>query len=189
MTKSKPNRRKFYRIETRALLRVLPQDKDPETSPVNMGEEAWPALQRNLAALDGEFSHLAALLYDRDKTMLAALKVINRKIDLLARTLTATQTTFSETDIHTINLSEGGLSYLSDAGLPVRQPVQIHLVLLPDYIGFRLRGFVLHADPEGSRWRIHLQFGNLAENDRKLLAKLVLQHQQHTRQNRDNSIN
>lgn len=175
-------RRQYYRIETDAVIRVA--DRDQVTpSAVN---SAWSLMRRNLAQLDTEFSHLAGLLYDRDnKTVLAALKVLNRKIDLMSRTLAMTEHDLSGLPAQPVSLSEGGISWVSDTERAPGEALTLDMVLLPEFIGFHLEATILESEPEGDAWRLHARFENLTEADRQLLARLVLQHQQQARQTSD----
>ncbi|RMF13332.1 MAG: PilZ domain-containing protein [Gammaproteobacteria bacterium] len=175
-------RRQFYRIRTDAVIRVTPDGPD-DGSPVS---HAWSLMRRNLAQLDTEFSHLSGLLYDRDnKTVLAALKVLNRKIELMSRTLAMTEHDLTRQPAQPVSLSEGGVSWLSDRALADGDIVTLDMVLLPEFIGFHLSAKIQACEPEGNAWRLHARFENLSETDRQLLARIVLQHQQQARSDSD----
>lgn len=131
----------------------------------------------DLHLLDYESQHLLRQIGERDRTLAGYLKVINKRIDLLGKAL-AMQLDETVGDAVMVTLSEGGMSF------PTREPLELsgwlalRLVLLPSRLSMTIPAQVVRCEEdEPGSWNIGVSFEALAEPQRQILARHILQRQ------------
>ena len=184
-------RRDYFRIDDRVLLDYRAIEPDALTQPV---EQHFPPsstfdLIRDLRALEHEHSP-ARGGSDHDREFDQQLRLLHRKIDLVAATLVAIEQNRAGREAVRVSLSEGGIAFPADAPLPLGTPVALQIQLLPELVGLHLYGEVIH-DQSLLHWEdcghaspIAVRFLQLREVDRQLLARHILKSQINARRER-----
>ncbi|WP_374439543.1 PilZ domain-containing protein [Pseudomonas panipatensis] len=172
------DRREYYRIEDMLALefQLLPSDASPAAQAL-VDDSPLFNLLGDLHLLEFESQHLLRQINERDRALAGYLKVIDKRIDLIARAL-------SQGLLHEVGapqrviLSEGGISFTANEPLALGQMLGLKLVLLPQALGLRLRARVTHCQARGlGEYEIGTLFAELSEAHRQLLARHILQKQ------------
>ncbi|MCP1647634.1 MULTISPECIES: PilZ domain-containing protein [Pseudomonas aeruginosa group] len=172
------DRREYYRIEDTLALEFRPLREDEiQSQEVLQDDSALFNLLSDLHLTDFESQHLLRHINERDRPLASYLKVMNKRIDLIAQALT--QSLLSEIGpARQVTLSEGGINFRDGQPLPVDQLLALKIVLLPQGLGLLLRAKVTHCaqQPEGD-YEIGTEFEMLGDAQRQLLARHILQRQ------------
>ena len=177
-TRDDADRREYYRIEDTIALefslldsaQALAKDELHDSSPLFN-------LLSDLHLSDFESQHLLRHISERDRTLANYLKVINKRIDLLAQAVA--QSLLRDIGLpRRISLSEGGISFNNAQPVAVGSHLAIKMVLMPQALGLLLRAEVMHCHPrDDKQFEIGTQFEALTDAQRQLLARHILQKQ------------
>ncbi|MGC4011491.1 MAG: PilZ domain-containing protein [Pseudomonas sp.] len=172
------DRREYYRIEDTLALEFRPLREDEiQSQEVLQDDSALFNLLSDLHLTDFESQHLLRHINERDRPLASYLKVMNKRIDLIAQALT--QSLLSEIGpARKVTLSEGGINFRDEQALPVGQPLALKIVLLPQGLGMLLRAKVTHCQQQSEGdYEIGTEFDILGDTQRQLLARHILQRQ------------
>jgi len=156
-----------------------------EASPEEISEE--PARQKisdnisslssQLGLLNLETDNLLQGIEESHPVLAEYLKVLERKIETLARALTANDPSRSLFSTRYVNLSASGLAFLTEINYPIGTLLEIKMILPPSQAVIVAYGRVAHHIPyfEGLPrfYRIGVDFVHLQDHDRALLARHV----------------
>lgn len=181
---SDPNRRNFYRIKDTAAVEIRACETHGESFADMVQLPAQYQLISEFQLLDVEAQSLLSGIQEKDRTLAAYLRMLNRKLDALCRTLALTNQPLDPATLRDINLSEGGMSFCHTETLTQGSLVRIKLVLLPSYVGLLLKGKVLNCQANDDGFYIHLEFIDLDDQQRQLIARHILRKQQEERRQR-----
>lgn len=177
-TKDADERREYYRITDTLALEIHPLTSEQQHSHGDL-HDASPLfnLLSDLHLLDFESQHLQRHISSRDRTLADYLKVINKRIDLLAQALAQGLVRDMGTP-HQVTLSEGGISFFCKQPIAAGTQVALKMVLMPQALGLLLRATIAHcqARPQGG-YEIGAEFSELSDAQRQLLARHILQKQ------------
>lgn len=177
-TLDEEERREYYRIEDRMALEITPLS-GAEASSEELLQDASPLfnLLTELHLSEFESQHLLRQISERDRSVAAYLKVLNKRLDILGQILT--QTLHQEiNEPQTVMLSEGGMSFEYPQAWEVGTHVAIKMYLLPQTLGLLLRGYILHCQAqENGQFAVGVEFEALNDAQRQLLARHILQKQ------------
>lgn len=171
-------RREYYRIADMIALEFTPL-ASPEAFDTEAAPDGDPLfdLLGDLHVLDFESQHLLRLITERDRTLAGYLKAINKRIDVLGQAVARHMLSDLGTP-QPVTLSEGGVSFTSELPVEVGGYLSLRIVLLPQPLGLRLRGRVVHCRGQADgRWEIGTEFDSLPDAQRQLLARHILQKQ------------
>ncbi|WP_150303967.1 PilZ domain-containing protein [Pseudomonas saliphila] len=173
---SNQDKRDFYRIEDQLALdyRVI---NGPDLADAHFGSSQFQMLSE-LQVLEQESQHLLRQISERDRSLGGYLKIMNKRIELIARTLVS-QATDTPTCKLSVTLSEGGMSFAAAERLDPETWLALRIVLMPTPLGLVVPARVLRCDPvpNGEGWTIGVSFEALSDPERQLLAKHILQKQ------------
>ncbi|WP_207884422.1 PilZ domain-containing protein [Pseudomonas sp. 30_B] len=172
------DRREYYRIEDTLALEFRPLREDEiQSQEVLQDDSALFNLLSDLHLTDFESQHLLRHINERDRPLASYLKVINKRIDLIAQALT--QSLLREIGpARPVTLSEGGIDFRDHHPLAVGLGLALKIVLLPQGLGLLLRAKVTHCQQEADgRYEIGTEFETLSDAQRQLLARHILQRQ------------
>ncbi|WP_373185433.1 PilZ domain-containing protein [Halopseudomonas sp.] len=172
------DKRDFFRIRDSLALDVRKvSSADPEEAAF---EEQSPlfSLLTDLHTLDYESQHLLRQIAERDRALAHYLKIINKRVDLVSKAL-ALQLVAEIGEPQEVTLSEGGISFDYVEPLEIGSWLALRMVLLPSPLGLVLPSQVIRCEtnPETGLWTIAVSFHALADNQRQLLARHILQKQ------------
>lgn len=174
--------RRYFRIEDQVLLEYLVVDAQqyhtgsPEAFfPPSAGFK----LIRELQAIDHESHHLLSHIADTQREVADYLKVLNQKLDFLARAFVDDQQLQQPVQPRSVSLSEGGLGFSSDTDFPVGTLLALKLTLLSSYVGLIMFGRVTasQAQTDSQEHRISVAFEALTEQDQTTIARHVIKTQ------------
>jgi len=188
MPVSVQDNRNFYRIEDRAGLEFIPVSDNfvnDENASFPIPVSTHFQLLNQLRAIDADNSQLLRSIGEKDRNLQAYLKGTDQKIELLAQALVSCDESLKNEHLKTITLSEGGLSFHHYESIESGQYLAIKLTLLPSCIGLLLYGKVVNysSDSNGNHL-ININFENIDESSRSLIARHVLLYQ--AKQRREN---
>lgn len=189
MLESVQDNRNFYRIEDRAGLEFCLTDEatvNDESADFPIPVSAHFQLLNQLLTIDSENSQLLRSISEKDRNIASYIKGIDQKIELLAQMLVGCDDTLKDEHLKTITLSEGGLSFHHYESIETDRYVAVKLTLIPSCLGMLLYGRVIETsfDDNGNHL-IHINFTNITENNRALIARHVLLFQ--AKQRRENN--
>ena len=168
--------REFFRIQDHIHLDCKPI-AGPEDD-LGARQSALFNLLADLHMLDYESQHLLRQISERDRALAQYLKIINKRIDLLGKTL-ALELGDDLGEPQGVTLSDGGVDFESSVAYPADSWVAARLVLLPAPLGLAIPARVVRCEPAGSpgRWHVALNFDLINDAQRQLLARHILQKQ------------
>ncbi|MBB4862466.1 hypothetical protein HNP46_001304 [Pseudomonas nitritireducens] len=153
------------------------REDEIQSQEVLQDDSALFNLLSDLHLTDFESQHLLRHIHERDRPLASYLKVMNKRIDLIAQALT--QSLLSEIGpARRVTLSEGGINFRDDQPLAVGQHLALKIVLLPQGLGLLLRAQVTHCQQQAEGdYEIGTEFDILGDAQRQLLARHILQRQ------------
>lgn len=127
-----------------------------------------------------------ALINERIKDLAArkAVDLLHQQVKLLTKLMDVKSLQESELETITVNISDGGCSFLSETNGEPETRLALALVLMPSYFALFTFARLIEVTPENEKYRWHLRFENLGETDRQNLLKHMFQAQttSHNRQ-------
>ncbi len=176
-------RRDYYRIKDSVGLQysVCNSDADIPTEDEFIGEvpEEFHLIS-HLSKIDMDNSTLLHNLSDISPDVSRYLKVINSKIEAIARHVVSIGLT-DEIKPRKVTLSAGGLSFLSVDNIALGKTVRSQMILYPSCSGILTYGEVVRCHPisvDGEQqFDIAIEYTLINETDRDALVRHVLQLQ------------
>ncbi len=184
------NRRDHYRITDRAYLAY--QRLGAPASGV-AGGEAHAALagcpdfailhdaMTELYQQERDLSRVLATVNEREQPLTAAIRILNRKLEVVARLTLLQRIGLDDSKPLEINLSAGGIAFVTEVALPTDQELRLQLLLVPDLLPLLATARVIDSDPcIGGFWS-RCAFLDLPEEQQDRLARHILKAQQSSR--------
>ncbi len=180
-------RRQFYRIDHPVVIEHQSiSDADIQSSGQPDQFEVSPhfLLHAQLRELDAEASQSLRRLGELSPAAEACYRVLNSKIDLIANSLAADILKLDRAVPQYINLSEGGLNFMSETPLTLGQALALKLVFPESRLGLLLYARVMRCSTTDSEneYEIGAEFLRMPESCRTQLARLILEAQARQRQ-------
>jgi hypothetical protein len=176
-------RRRYFRIEDEVILffREIAPDEIPDNrSPRDFPLDSF-ALSASLDLLTQESRKLLRKI-ERDSPEVGNfLKVVERKIDLIARAFLSYEANLPEQCTQRVSLSASGLSFDVDKPYVPGKVLEIKMVLQPDLVGLVAYGRIVYCKknvPDSELpYQISVDFVGLRDSDRELLIRHVVKRQ------------
>lgn len=163
-------RRRYYRIEDWVALEIVPDSNDQRLNTVLFN------LLSEFHQLDSEQQMLLRQLEDTDRVLGSYLRLQNRRMELLARALTQ-ELERQMGPPRRVNISEEGICFTQDTPLAEQQVVYLYLVL-SQAVELCLKARTTRCiNSEQGLYELALQFEDLSESNRQILARHILQKQ------------
>lgn len=182
-------RREFFRINDRTFIdlneieaddikRISHTIRSPKTSDKN-SEKA------QLDSIQTVFNHLTDTINQTDREVARALRMLDEKINLIAQNVRRQQSANNGRHPIDVNLSGGGVAFMSATQYQAKDAFEINLELIPS-------GNLIHAianvvacskiagDKTDKPFYLRLVFSHMSEYDRNLLVKHTLTRQAET---------
>lgn len=181
-------RRDYFRIDDRVVLHyreVASSVVDSQPAEQHFPVSSTFDLIRELRALEMDHS-LSRNLAEYDRELEQQLRLLHKKIDRVASAVVALDQSRSGIEPQPVSLSEGGIAFNTPHPMPAGTTLALQIQLLPDLVGLCVYGEVIHNQHESgadSR-QTAVQFLNLREAERQLLAKHILKAQIEARRRR-----
>ena len=185
------NRRDFYRIKDQALVSYRLYENTPPDFSQFFRHPAYFELMNEFQNLDIEYHRLLSYIPEHERTAAALIKLTNKKIDMLARTITLVESNIPEDGFQLVDISEGGLSFCTDVEIPAGQRMALKFTILPSYLSVTSLAEVVSCDTRTEQqspaadgalpYQIRVNFIELDEHQRQLIARHILRTQQQAR--------
>lgn len=164
-------RREYYRICEQIALQInTAQDSFVDDSSLF-------GLLNELYLLEHDAPPLLRSIGDQQRSLLNYLKVTNKRIDLLAQAV-AQNLVKEFGEKQEVSLSESGLSFVASQAYDVDTVLHLKILLLPQAMPLQLTARVVRCKKtEGDAYKIAVTFIELDEQQRKILARHIIQKQ------------
>ena len=186
---SHDDRRDFYRINDTVGLNYTVCDQDiPDADSFAAEIPNEFQLISHLNAIDMDSSTLLHNIQDISPDVSRYLKIINNKIESLARHI-VTIGIDDEIKPQAVTLSAGGICFISNEKVALDSSMRVSMVLYPSCSGILTYGKVIRckamADTHPQQYDLALEYTLINESDRDALVRHVLQLQSnYLRQNK-----
>ncbi|MDG9667358.1 PilZ domain-containing protein [Hahella sp. CR1] len=189
------NRRDYYRIHDQALVEYQERTASNHSMAEFYRHPVYFEMLNELQSLDLETSKLMGHVAEKDRSLAALLKALNKKVDLIARTLALVETDINEDRLQFIDLSEGGMAFVSPRQERAGQQLILKATLVPSYISILTEAEVVssesvrehpehvlsHEQENGDGFITRVNFINFSESQRQIVARHILRTQQQQR--------
>lgn len=183
-------RRRYFRIEDEIILffrEIAPDDIPDNRSPRDFPLDSF-ALSASLDLLTQESRKLLRKI-ERDSPEVGDfLKVLERKIDLVARAFLSYEANLAEQSTQRVSLSASGLSFEVEKPYAPGKVLELKMVLHPDSVGLIAYGRIVYCKknlPDSDLpYQISVDFVGLRDSDRELLIRHVVRRQLQQLRNR-----
>jgi len=182
-------RRRFCRIDDDIILRYRVIGMQETPADIENLDVCLPnrlTLSSTFASTTQQMQPLLAKIQEQSLEIAEYLRLIDRKLDLVARAFLLQEINVEEEPICRVNLSAGGIGFYEENPLAAGTTLELELILLPSYVGILVYGKVAYRKHEpdvvtGLPFRIGVEFCKLRERDRDLIANHVLSREPETR--------
>lgn len=154
--------------------------QDPSAPLADEGTQRFRLLSE-LEAMQAESQTMLASLTRRDPELSRFLRLMDRKIRLVAEACVDHDEVPLPEQETEVNLSAGGVSFLSPSEQKPGGYLSIRLLLLPERAGLLLKSRILRCAPSDGQWQIHCEFLHVNEADRAVITRHLLQAEQRKR--------
>lgn len=181
-------RRNYFRINSELKLKCL--SVSAHTVESSLPEDLFPEDQHashlihELQRLDHEIQPHLHTLSDLNRTLGDYLRLLNRKIDLVAQHSASVMSHLSqgEDNIDTIlpvNVSEGGIAFPSATAYPVGDYLALRVQFLQEYTALTSFAIVRRCEPGSGdhAYKIACEFHQLSQKAQEILRRHVMQEQ------------
>lgn len=181
------NSRQFFRINDTIILQYNPIGQEevakagaiinqPSHNKENKENSQLQALQTTFTSLVDQINH-------QDREVARALRLLDEKIDIFSHMLAQQQSNNSDNrNSIEVNLSAGGIAFLTPDKLDLRTPVEIYIELPPAGTKIHALANVISCDNTHEEslkplYLLRFAFTHMSETDRNLLVKQTLSRQ------------
>ncbi len=183
------NRRDFFRVQDIIALRYELLTPDSTASAAALVSGNFRILCE-LQRLSLESRPLLRQITDQERNVAEYLRLIDEKIDLLAQAVVQETEELESMSRIEVNLSEGGIEFLDGQKLPLGQPLLLRMLLLPGHTALALHGRIVHSEAttEPDRFSTGVEFINMEDADRQILARHALHLQSEQRRKQESGV-
>lgn len=149
---------------------------------IPLGIRVISATERNRvkARLSGDITFITTKPAEEpaDRALAEWLKIINQKIDFLISLITMEQQGFSSLPLNKVDISGGGMSFISDYPYEQGDMLELKMVIEnPAPLALYVYGEVIHCESIDSGFRVRVKFVNIDEDVRDQIVKFVFHRQ------------
>lgn len=184
MSTTIPERRGYFRINDTVNLsyKVIDDQTLEKLSHISSDILGDYSLGAALDVLSQEAQALSARLERKDPEFLDYLKILDKKVNLVAQTLMMQDSRFSEQNVRDVNLSATGLAFRCEHQLEIGQNLEIRMLLPSCMAVIVAYGRVIYCQQqetvdEDYPYTVSIEYVNMKENDGELLIKHVVKKQ------------
>lgn len=183
INKSQSERRDYFRIDDVTILyhKVLSGADATDTNVADKLSVDRLTLKARFDALNRELRPLQQTIKNDYPSIARYLEAIDKKIDMISEILVETEIDDMSTDPQVVNLSAGGVSFVSQQPMSNGSVLAIRVVLLPDNLGIYSRAEVISCNEFVSdntkSYKISVKFTDLDEEMQDLISRHVLSKQ------------
>lgn len=142
-------------------------------------------LLRDMYELELESGQLLRSLTDADRKLGAFLGTLNRRLEMMARILSAEELPRRQSPAENVTVSEGGISFQVDELLPADTYLGLKLQFHPSLLGLTLYGKVTYCRPDaGAHHMAGVQFLQMDSFTEQLISRHIIRLQAEERRKR-----
>lgn len=180
------DRREFFRINDTVFVEISAIDGKELAHRVTAISNPIPndtnLAQQQLNELTTSLTHIIDQISQSDRETARALRLLDEKVNLIASTVQHQQNVADHLDTTDVNLSGGGIAFLSTDQFAIKSPVEIRIELGHSGTFINAIANVIACDklrdaPEETPYYLRLSFSHMSEHDRNLLVKHTLSRQ------------
>ncbi|MCB2427647.1 PilZ domain-containing protein [Methylophaga pinxianii] len=179
------DRRAFFRINDRLVMSFVPLTGVEAEQIGNAIIDATPEagqLTQQMSSIQKSFNHLVDQIGHSDRDIARALRMLDEKVNLLAQNVQLLHTPLNPESAIEVNLSAGGLAFMTDIAFAARSPMEIRMQLLPGGLHIRAIAKVIACDQliesiQGKSFYLRMAFTHMSDIDRNILVKHTLNRQ------------
>lgn len=189
LVKQAAERRRYCRIDDDVILRyrlISEQELPADVAALDTGLPNRFTLTSTFAATSQEMELLLNDIQEQSVKVANYLRLLDHKLELVARAFLMQEIDVHEEPICSVNLSAGGIGF--NAEMPIKKDslLEIEVILLPSYTGILAYGQAVYCrhepgDHPDLPYRIGAEFCRLREKDCDLIVKHVLARESHLR--------
>ncbi len=183
-------RRQFYRIDHPVILEyrvVTESEVAGSPQPYQFDVSPYFLLQSQLAEIDNECQHLLYKVAESTPHLATYLQSLNKKIDLIGRTLSYSGIETESAQPYLVNLSEGGISFSEESPIELGSYLALKLIFPDNGLGLLLYARVQRCLAAESGYDIGVSFMKMSESCRTLLARLIIEAQARERKRQNDA--
>lgn len=184
----KDERRRYFRVEDQVILAwhaLTPLEKNKGLERFDRGEVHYPDNAGLFLSLEADLLDIMQAISVKQPEIVKAFKLLNRKINLFARTMPMNDsvTTLLDEKAQTVNLSASGLSFTANQNAVQGQDIQLEIVLLPEKLYILCYAIVVDcneltlAEQEANNmhsYRLNVDFSTIRDEDVERLVQHIM---------------
>lgn len=183
------DQRDYYRIKDSVYIeyKIVPEEQVFATKrrpPFEVSERF--TLLRDMYEVELESTQLLRSLTDADRKLGAFLSTINRRLEMMAKVLSAEELPAHKRPAESVTVSEGGISFEADELLPSGAFLGMKLLFHPSLLGLTVYGEVKYCrlTDEGTKYATGVHFVRMDAFAEQLLARHIIRLQAEDRRKR-----
>lgn len=178
-------RRRFVRIEDQVALKYSVIPKGSLEERVTQLRKAPPSFLRvasHFAANSRQMTPMLGRIRAQQPELACYLAMVNKKLDLLARSLSITDHELADEPARKVNLSAGGISFCTERELPPKTILELKLFAFPSLLYLVTFGTVrrcarIDESEQGFCFLVAIEFNFITEEDREMLVQHIVQRE------------
>ncbi len=188
---SADDRRIFFRIDSELTLEYAHADtfhlnqRDPESYFPHQRHDIELFAQLN--RLDKEAAVFMTTIAEQNRAVAEYLRLMNRKTDLVARRLLSIHHSQQEAEPQQVNLSEGGLAFVSHKAFYKDSHIALQLRFMEDYSTIACYAKIIRCDAKDEKhFHIACRFTHMEDIKQDVIARHIMLQQRNARRRQIN---
>lgn len=186
-------RRSFFRINSEIVLSF--HSVDSYTLSQGTPEDEFPEDQKTLDVfneirrLDKDAAAYLSAVTEQHRVIAEYLKLLNKKIDLIAHQALASEYVSKEVRPTHVNLSEGGLAFNSAKSIYKDSTLALRIMFMSDYSNISVFARVVRCEAredESEGYRVACEFIDIEATKQEALAKHIMRAQLQAKRQQSN---
>lgn len=184
-------RRNYYRIDYPVALEfktVSRAELAKSQEPTQFDVSPYFSLQLQLSELESQTQQLLTKVAELHPTIASAQRLLNEKIEIIGKTLSQSELRVDSAQVHQINLSEAGFSYINNDPMELGTLLAVKMVFPTSAMGILIYAEVVRCKEYEGGYDLGLRFTKMPERVRSALARVIIQAQVRQRRLRDDDL-
>lgn len=183
----KDERRRYFRIEDEIILSwhiLTAQEKEKGLERFKRGETHYPDSAGLFLSMEVDLLDAFQTISARQPELAAVLELLNRKINLVARSMTVDESmhTLLDEKAQPVSISASGISFESPIPATQGESIQLEMVLFPGKIYISCFGTIVDCVPLSeseskepmNAFRINVDFVTIRDDDTERLVQHIM---------------
>lgn len=176
------DRREFFRLDDQVNLshRVISEDELPKgVGDIAYGPSDGLSVMTRLTHISHQLTATLHRIDQQNPDLADYLRALDEKMEILAQTFLSQSNGLIEQPTQRVNLSAGGIAFVTETSYQLETVLEIQMLLFPSYSGIMAYGRVVSSDPseEGDGYQTRIDFECIRDSDRDALIRHILRRQ------------